>query len=850
MYTCIPVEVGVDIALSRAFFFTFNSLTHYAMDLGNNRVRIGRKISDLIEIVETPVSSFVDVNGVPVASTYTELNNYFNTKSGSVKAGEGISVTNNTVSVLAGGPSTLGGYKVGTGLIVDGSGKLSASAVSEVTKVLATEAEMLALSTETLRPYRIIRLDTKRVYYLNAGDSPAVLSNWFTGPSIETTVLSFKGRTGVLTSEFGDYNFDLIPLVDKTSQDSYKLVIDQNKLYVENIATSTRTEVSYASSMSDLGVRLTSLEDIVSSPSTGLVRKVGDNQDAIASLNNAINNTTTGLANRVASLEQATPSPGADYAPQIAALQAKDTEQDAVISSVNSKADSVASNNTVLDQRVTALENIPSGTDYSTQISAIESKNTTQDTRLTSAEASLLNKASLVSGKVPYEQLPEFPVGRKVNVANQAARLALSMYADLTIAYQSDTGDAWGLDANANPAISANWSKLGNAQAIGVASFNGRTGQIGPMSGDYDAGKISELVDKRFVSSDQITDWNSRETVSGSQTKASAAQTAAVASAKTYADSTFIPMSQKSTANGVASLGSDGKVPSEQLPPSSLVTIPLLSYTDRTSLRVATTWYVNNSAYLRKVRIEVAYVIGLGASFLTIRDSQGANISIFNSVKVGSNIINSQIIEVDVPAGYSYQYTKGATNPDRTIVQWLEGDFTEGSTFVPASQKGIANGVAPLGADSKVPAANLPTPVDISGLIPLAQKGAVSGVAPLGTNSRVPSANLPTYLPQTKRIWREVKGQRVVGTYYKNLSGNEQIVHVRHKATTTTGRFTQIVVRASSVSQWFSFSTLSPSSLGSQEEVMASVPADWEYAVTNQGGTTDISLIDIWYEMY
>jgi hypothetical protein len=478
---------------------------------------------------------------------------------------------------------------------------------------------------------------------------------------------------------------------------------------------------------------------------------VGDNQDAIASLNNAINNTTTGIANRLASVETTSTT----HSSQITAIQAKDTSQDNLISDVRIKADSLVESNVALDQRVITLESRPAGTDYSQQITAIENKNTTQDTRLTAIDASLMSKAPLVNGKVPYENLPEFPVGRKVNVANRAARLALSVYSDITIAYQSDTGDAWGLDANADPAIDANWSKLGNAQAIGVASFNGRTGQIGPMSGDYNAGLITELVDKRFVSQEQITrwdasagggvssfngrtgsivplaadytadmitesstkkfvttaqaaSWDAKETTAGSQAKASAAQTAAVASAKTYADSTFIPLSQKN----------------------------------------------------------------------------------------------------------------------------------------------VANGIAPLGADSRVPAANLPAPVDISGLIPLTQKGAVSGVAPLGTNSRVPSANLPTYLPQTKRIWREVKGQRVVGTYYKNLSGNEQIVHVRHKATTTTGRFTQIVVRASSVSQWFSFSTLSPSSLGSQEEVMASVPADWEYAVTNQGGTTDISMIDTWYEMY
>lgn len=251
----------------------------------------------------------------------------------------------------------------------------------------------------------------------------------------------------------------------------------------------------------------------------------------------------------------------ADNSAEIAALQAKDVQQDTLIEQVNVKTNNLESENVILGERVTILENQPAATDYSTQISDLQNKDITQDIRITNVEGSLLNKASLISGKVPYEQLPEFPVGRKVNVANQSSRFALSTYADLTIAYQSDTGDAWGLDANADPSISSNWSKLGNAQGVGVASFNGRTGNIGPMTGDYDTGKITELVDKRFVSSTQITSWDAKETTNGSQTKATSAQ----AGAKAYADSTFIPLSQKGSSSGVASLDSNGEIPVGQI---------------------------------------------------------------------------------------------------------------------------------------------------------------------------------------------------------------------------------------------------------------------------------------------
>lgn len=247
------------------------------------------------------------------------------------------------------------------------------------------------------------------------------------------------------------------------------------------------------------------------------------------------------------------PSEGTDYSAQITALQQKDTVQDSEISTLGS--------------RVTVLESTTSGSEnFGPQITQLQQKNVEQDTRLTATEGALLTKASLISGKVPYEQLPEFPVGRKVNVANRAARLTLTAYADLTIAYESDTGDAWGLDANDDPAIDSNWSKLGNALGVGVASFNGRTGNIGPLSGDYTSNQITETLTKRFVTSDQITEWTAKETTSGSQSKATTAQNNATAAAKTYADSTFVPLAQKGAVSGVTPLDANRKIPTQYLP--------------------------------------------------------------------------------------------------------------------------------------------------------------------------------------------------------------------------------------------------------------------------------------------
>lgn len=563
MYKCIPVDFGVDVSVNRSTFFHYNDVTHMVTDLGGGLVRITRKIDGLHELYQARLSDFTDINGEPVATTAEELSNYFKIQSRGVKAGEGVSVQNDTVSVAAGGPSTLGGFKVGTGLVVDGEGRLSASASSEVTKVLSNQSEMLGLVAEPLRPYRVIRLDTKRLYFLNAGTSPAVLSNWFEGPSIETTVLSFNGRTGAVDPAFNDYNFDLIPLTDKTTAATHKFVIDDDALYIENLTTSVRRQIGFSADFdfSSIQNQLTTLDDLVNNEISGLSKQVGDLKTSNTQISDAINNANTGLIARVEAIEA---KPSTDYSLQIAALQQRDTAIEDLTLFVNQKVDSTAANTLVLDQR----------------LQQAETKNSNQDFRLNTLTSSLNTKADLVQGKVPISQLPDIPVGRKVNVADRAARLSLPIYPDITIAYESDTGDAWGLDARANPAIDSNWSKLGNSVGVGVQSFNGRTGNISSQDGDYNAAQITETLTKQFVTPGQKVEWSAKETVQGSQAKADAAQAAAISSAastsKAYADSTFLPISQKGAINGVAPLGSTGKVPAANLLTNAAGGVPLL----------------------------------------------------------------------------------------------------------------------------------------------------------------------------------------------------------------------------------------------------------------------------------
>ncbi|OCZ87164.1 phage tail protein [Achromobacter xylosoxidans] len=65
---------------------------------------------------------------------------------------------------------------------------------------------------------------------------------------------------------------------------------------------------------------------------------------------------------------------------------------------------------------------------------------------------------------------------------------------------------------------------------------------------------------------------------------------------------------------------------------------------------------------------------------------------------------------------------------------------TTADAAIPAAQKGMAGGVAPLDASGKVPAAHLP---ELADYIPVEEKGAAGGVAPLDAQGKVPAANLP-----------------------------------------------------------------------------------------------------------
>lgn len=319
-----------------------------------------------------------------------------------------------------------------------------------------------------------------------------------------------------------------------------------------------------------------------------------------------------------------------DYSPEIQALVAKkNTDQDSSIILNTNK-------NTEQDARLLLVEG-----DVAEQTSTISTMQTT-----------LANKADLVSGKIPLAQLPDLPVGRKVSVANEAERLTLPVHPDLTIAYEEDTADAWALDANEDPSVAANWAKLGNAQATGVQSFNGRTGNVAPQAGDYTTAQITTTTDRSFISDADRIRWDNKPTETSVQ--------AAVSTLRSEVEAGYVRTNTLAANNGVATLGSDGKVVPSQL--------PTLGLTPAQSQRID--------------QIE---------STATLADLKG------DSAATNILAVDNRLTQVDTDSK-----SRDASQVSRITA------LETAPASIPLSQKAATNGVAPLNASAQVPLANLP----------------------------------------------------------------------------------------------------------------------------------------------
>ena len=102
-----------------------------------------------------------------------------------------------------------------------------------------------------------------------------------------------------------------------------------------------------------------------------------------------------------------------------------------------------------------------------------------------------------------------------------------------------------------------------------------------------------------------------------------------------------------------------------------------------------------------------------------LRDGMSKVNANFTAVQAGVDAVESGVVQAQATATAAKSVADGA---------------------VPATQKGMAGGVAPLDAGGKVPAEHLP---ELADYIPVDQIGVAGGVAPLDGTGKVPAANLP-----------------------------------------------------------------------------------------------------------
>lgn len=172
-----------------------------------------------------------------------------------------------------------------------------------------------------------------------------------------------------------------------------------------------------------------------------------------------------------------------------------------------------------------------------------------------------------------------------------------------------------------------------------------------------------------------------------------------------------VASAEKGVANGVASLGSDGKVPSSQLP---TVSVPVTSVAGRTgtvTLAKADVGLgsVDNTSDVNKP-VSTAQQAAITNAITGLQSSINASLAF----KLEASDLAAHTGRTDNP----HTVTKaqvGLGNVDNTSdadkpVSTAQSELI--ATKLDAAQKGAASGVAPLGSDSKVPAANLPDTID------------------------------------------------------------------------------------------------------------------------------------------
>lgn len=154
--------------------------------------------------------------------------------------------------------------------------------------------------------------------------------------------------------------------------------------------------------------------------------------------------------------------------------------------------------------------------------------------------------------------------------------------------------------------------------------------------------------------------------------------------------------------------------------------------------------------------IEIAKCTARAADTLTIVRGQDSTtaIAFTTGSVVEARIVAAGLREMDYRSVYGVAngvatLDADAKVPDTQIPAGILRTAAAAATYIPLTQRGAANGVATLDAGSKIPVAQIP---DLAATyIPIAQRAAANGVATLDATTKIPTAQIPSlnYLDKT-----------------------------------------------------------------------------------------------------
>ena len=126
-----------------------------------------------------------------------------------------------------------GMVKIGHTMSIDGNGKLDANVAAAEKKAVSDETAMLALP-QISNLYIVTRTDVDKLFYLNANEDPAEITNWEEGASVGDTVSTFNGRSGAVLPATGDYTQKQIKTIHDNNNTEGWFGIDDTGIYYDD----------------------------------------------------------------------------------------------------------------------------------------------------------------------------------------------------------------------------------------------------------------------------------------------------------------------------------------------------------------------------------------------------------------------------------------------------------------------------------------------------------------------------------------------------------------------------------------------------------------------------------------